>query len=165
MLDELIGNYFAKQEEIRKLEDSIKEIKQGVKETKKSVDEISNAIARLMKESKHESFLLQKDGKNFVVRAAGYENVITIEEVPTLNDVKIELSVDRMLKGSKEIAAQESVIPGYNVNGLPLKIPKKRTPKKATTSWTLPIQQLEIIKNALQVFDTRAQKEDKDEPF
>lgn len=140
MLDELIEKHFTKLEEIRKLEDSIKETREIIKGTKKSISEADAGLARLMKESKHKSFLFQKDGKNLIVYLDG-DSVISFEEIPTIQDLKKELAISKMLKGTKEIIEQESIIPGYtgyNVNKKKRTyIPKKRRPT-FTNHWVIP---------------------------
>jgi deoxyxylulose-5-phosphate synthase len=137
MLDELIEKHFAKLEEVKKLEEFIKETKEVIKSTKKIVSDADASLARLMRESKHESFLFQKDGKNFIVYSNGDECVF-FEEIPTIQDMKKELAVGRMLQGVHPIAEQESAIPGYNVNGTPLIMQKKTTRPKTSklNSWT-----------------------------
>jgi len=127
MLDELIEKHFTKLEEIEKLEGSIKELKEDIKKTKKIVSEADASLARLMKESKHESFLFQKDGKNLIVYSNG-DDCVSFEEIPTIQDMKKELAIGRMLQGSKNIIEQENTTSGYHVNGLPVK--KKTTLKK-----------------------------------
>ena len=173
MIDELIEKHFTKLEAIKKLEESIKETKEVIKSTKKIISEADASLARLMKESNHDSFLFQKDGKNFIVFAS-VDDSISFEEIPTIQDLKKELAIGRMLQGVHPIAEQESVIPGYNVNGLPLqkRIPKKRTPKKpSTNTWALStpqntnhkqFQQMQIMKDVVKAF---VEVQDKDDPF
>jgi hypothetical protein len=148
MLDELIEKHFTKLEEIKKLEESLKETKEIIKGTKKIISEADASLARLMRESKHESFLFQKDGKNLIVYSNG-DDCVSFEEIPTLNDLKKELAVGRMLKGSKEIVEQG------NINGLPIK--KKRIPKQINQyAWTKALNsQIGTIKQIVDILEKR----------
>ena len=170
MIDELIEKHFTKLEEIKKLEESIKETKGTIKDIKKIVSDADASLARLMIESRHESFLFQKDGKNFIVYSNGDE-CVSFEEIPTIQDMKKELAVGRMLQGVHPIAEQESAIPGYNVNGTPLIAQKKTTRPKTSqlNHWTIP--QRRAVQKSLRsqikiAFDAIADEEDEeDKPF
>jgi hypothetical protein len=106
MLEELIENYFAKQVELAENEEKAKAAKQMVKDTQKNLTDILRSLSVLMEESGHDQFLYQKDGKNLLV-SLGNDSYVSICEIPTAREVKTELAIDRMKKGTGQILEDE----------------------------------------------------------
>jgi hypothetical protein len=96
MIEETVEEYFNELKKVDDLEEKIKSLKQEASSAKTNVNDLCRKIFNLLKETKSDTLLIERAGKQLIFTLNPNKDSIEVKEVITPKDLKTRLAVNKL---------------------------------------------------------------------